>query len=87
MAYINSFEEDDFDKDIPDVKVRRSSIRDVLKVCPVCFSPAKIENANIFMVIFACTKEGCGWSGPVAIEVNQDDYNDFFEKQKESKQN
>ncbi|MCG3227671.1 MAG: hypothetical protein H7645_12195 [Candidatus Heimdallarchaeota archaeon] len=87
MAFINSFEEDDFEEDIPDVKIKRSSTRDILKVCPVCFSPAKIENATIFMVIFACTKEDCGWSGPIAIEVFQDDYNDFFEKQKESEQN
>jgi hypothetical protein len=38
------------------------------------------------MVIYACTKAECGWSGQIAIEVNQDDYDDFFEKQKESKQ-
>lgn len=87
MVSINSFEKDDLDEDIPDVRVRRRSIRESIKVCPVCFSHAKIEKADIFMVIFACTKEECGWSGPVAIEVNQDDYNDFFEKHKESKQN
>jgi len=89
---INSFEKDDdfviddFEEDIPDVKIKRRSFRDVIKVCPICISPAKIEKADIFMVIYTCTREECGWSGPIAIEVDQDDYNDFVEKQKESKQ-
>ncbi|MHA2256102.1 MAG: hypothetical protein ACXAAM_08525, partial [Candidatus Heimdallarchaeaceae archaeon] len=78
MTAINSVEEDDFDEDFldedfPDVKIKRRSVSGVIKVCPVCFSPAKIENADIFMVIYACTKAECGWSGQIAIEVNQDD--------------
>lgn len=86
MNSINTFEEDDLDKDTPKVKVRRSSVKDVIKVCPHCFSPSKITNADIFQTEYACTNEECGWTGLLAIEVLQEDYKEFQEKQKQEKQ-
>jgi hypothetical protein len=81
---INTSEEYNFAEEDTEVKIRRSSMKEVLTVCPKCFSPTKISTADIFSKEFACTSEKCGWIGSLAIEVQRDDYREFVKKRKET---
>ena len=81
VKFITSDEEAFFDELENQPKLKRRFRRDIITVCPLCFSPSKITNADIFTVIYACTDEKCNWEGTIPIEVSKEDYAKFKQKQ------
>lgn len=66
-------------------KIRRGTEDEFVKVCPVCFFPAKVESSFYIMYHYTCSNEECNWQGPTAIEVRLEDYKEFInEKLKDS---
>ena len=63
-------------------KIKRRSIRDVLTVCPICFSPSKPTTEIFIPGHYTCTNKDCGWNGTMAIEVTKEDYEKFREERK-----
>jgi len=62
------------------VKKRRGPISENVKVCPVCFFPAKIESSFYVMYYFTCSNENCNWQGPTPVEVRLEDYKEFIDE-------
>ncbi len=58
-------------------KIKRRSIRDVLTVCPICFSPSKPTTEIFIPGHYTCTNKDCGWNGTIPIEVTKEDYEKF----------
>ena len=81
VKYITSEEEAFFDELENQPKMKRRSRKDIMTVCPLCFSPSKITNADIFTVYYACTSESCKWEGTLPIEVSKEDYAKFKQEQ------
>jgi hypothetical protein len=67
----------------PKVKIKRGSSDEIVKVCPVCFFPVKIESGFYVMYYFTCSNENCNWQGPTPIEVNLEDYREFIDEHQE----
>ena len=64
----------------PKAKISRGSSDEIVKVCPVCFFPTKIESSFYVMYYFTCSNEECNWQGPTPIEVNLEDYKEFIDE-------
>ena len=75
-------------KDTPEdkaskAKIKRDSSDEIVKVCPVCFFPTKIEAGFFVLYHFTCTNETCSWQGPTPIEVYLEDYKEFVDEHQE----
>ena len=66
-------EEDVEDQLVP--KLTRRAFKDVIQVCPLCFSPVRSKGlASNFLTEYACTNPDCGWTGTIVIEVDKEEY-------------
>ncbi|MHA1686193.1 MAG: hypothetical protein ACTSYD_07240 [Candidatus Heimdallarchaeaceae archaeon] len=62
-------------EDQPTLKITRSAFKDVIQVCPLCFSPVRSKGlASNFLTEYACTNPDCGWTGTIVIEVDKEEY-------------
>lgn len=66
-------------------KIKRRSIREVLTVCPICFSPSKPTTEIFIPGHYTCSNKECGWNGTIPIEVNKEDYEKFRKEREQSK--
>ena len=66
-----------------EVVIARRSPKDVVKICPICFSPVRyIGNVFEFILTYECTNPDCGWKGNIVVEISKEDYEEMKEKQK-----
>ncbi len=65
-------------------KIKKRPIRDILTVCPICFSPSKPTTEIFIPGHYTCTDKDCGWSGTIPIEVTREDYEKFREERETS---
>ncbi|MHA1304376.1 MAG: hypothetical protein ACTSQE_01015 [Candidatus Heimdallarchaeaceae archaeon] len=66
-------------KDSSKPEVKKKNLREVVEVCPQCFSILKrTPQIFDFNQNFHCSNEDCGWTGSFAIEVNINDYEKFM---------
>ena len=80
MNSIRKKNREDTEDSTPNARVRKGSNDDIVKVCPVCFFPVKIESSFYILYHFTCSNENCNWQGPTPIEVNLEDYKKFIEE-------
>ncbi|OLS29591.1 MAG: hypothetical protein HeimAB125_21970 [Candidatus Heimdallarchaeota archaeon AB_125] len=80
MDSIRRKKKDALDDKSPKAKAKRGTSDEIVKVCPVCFFPTKIESSFYIMYHFTCSNENCNWQGPTPIEVDLEDYKEFIDE-------
>ena len=66
-------------------KIKRRSIREILTVCPICFSPSKPTTEIFIPGHYTCSNKECGWNGTIPIEVTKEDYEKFMKEREQTK--